>query len=56
MEELSAPEKVELLERIARIAVNSDVTLGYAARDSEHNNVRVVEELLARLMKDLPQT
>lgn len=55
MEELSAPQKVEFLERIVRMAVNSDVTLVYAARGSEHNNARVLEEFVARLMKDLPQ-
>ena len=54
-EELSAPQKVEYLERIARMAVNSDVTLLYATRDSEHNNARVLEEFVTRLKKDLPQ-
>lgn len=55
LEELSAPHKVEFIERIARMAVNSDVTLLYAARDGEHNTAGVLEEVVARLMKDLPQ-
>ncbi len=33
----------------------SNVTLVYAARDSEHNNARVLEELVAGLMKNFPQ-
>ena len=43
------------VERIARIAVNSDITLVYAARDSEHNNAIVPEELIVSPIKDLLQ-
>lgn len=54
--ELSTPEKGRLLEQIARMAMKGDVTLVYAARDSEYNNARVLGEIMAKLMKDLPQS
>lgn len=50
--ELSAPEKAGLLEKIARMAKEGEVTLVYAARDSEHNNARVLEKVIAGMMKD----
>ncbi|MBI4180842.1 MAG: DUF488 family protein [Chloroflexi bacterium] len=54
--ELSTPEKSRLLEQIALMAGRNDVTLLYAARDSEYNNAVVLGEILAKLMKDLPQS
>ena len=56
MAELSTPEKRELLERVARLAINGNITLLYAARDEEHHNARVLAELVSRLMMSLPQT
>ncbi len=55
MEEQSAPQKAESIKRIARMTVDRDATLVYAARDSEHNDAIVLEEFVASLMKDLAQ-
>jgi uncharacterized protein YeaO (DUF488 family) len=52
---LCSSDKSELIERIARMAINNNVTLVYGARDTEHNNARVLEEAVARHMKALPQ-
>jgi len=51
-EELAAPEKAALLKRIAKSAASGNVTLVYAAKDTEHNNARVLEELIAKAMKN----
>ena len=40
--ELRAPDKARLLERLAQLAAEEDVTIVYAARDPEHNNARVI--------------
>ena len=45
-QELSAPDKVRLLDRIARMAGEGNVTIVYAARDAEHNNAKVLEEIM----------
>jgi uncharacterized protein YeaO (DUF488 family) len=50
--ELSDPTKQVLLRRIADLAENSNVTLVYGARDTEHNNAVVLMELIVNLMKD----
>jgi uncharacterized protein YeaO (DUF488 family) len=50
-EELSEPSKVVLLKRIAKLAASGNVTLVYAAKDTEHNNARVLEELIANIGK-----
>ena len=50
-QELAASEKAALLKRIAKLAAGGDVTLVYAAKDTEHNNARVLEELIAKLAK-----
>jgi uncharacterized protein YeaO (DUF488 family) len=49
--ELSEPSKVALLKRIAKLAANGNVTLVYSAKDTEHNNARVLEELIANIGK-----
>jgi len=49
--ELSSADKKDLLEDLAREASHGDVTLVYGARDTEHNDARVLEELLKRRMK-----
>jgi len=51
-EELAAPEKAALLKRIAKSAASGNVTLVYAAKDTEHNNARVLEELISKAAKD----
>lgn len=48
--ELNTPESKRLLAEIAGDARRRDVTLVYSAKDTEHSDVRVLEELLARLM------
>lgn len=55
-EELSSPEKAELVARIVQMAVNGNITLIYSAKDSEHNNARVLEEVAAKHMRNLPRT
>ncbi len=46
-EELSSPDKARLLDRLARMAREGNVTIVYGAKDSEHSNARVLEELLS---------
>jgi uncharacterized protein YeaO (DUF488 family) len=46
LKELSSPQKIKLLEDITRQASNGTVTLIYSAKDTEHNDVRVLEELI----------
>jgi uncharacterized protein YeaO (DUF488 family) len=53
-EELSAPEKSKPLERIAKLAARGNVTLLYGAKDTERNNAKVLEELIARAIKSKP--
>lgn len=50
IEELSAPEKTQHLERLGEMAAKGDVTLVYAAQDTEHNNARVLEEVIGKIM------
>ncbi len=50
LEELSAPEKKRLLEKIALEAKHSTVTLVYSARDTEHNDAIVLSELITKMM------
>jgi uncharacterized protein YeaO (DUF488 family) len=50
-EELSDPLKTALLKRLAKLAASGNVTLVYAAKDTEHNNARVLEELIANIGK-----
>jgi len=47
-QELAAPDKAALLKRISKMAASRNVTLVYAAKDTEHNNARVLEELIAK--------
>ncbi len=49
--ELSEPAKAEQLKKLAHDANKSDLTLVYAAKDTEHNDARVLEELIHRLMQ-----
>jgi uncharacterized protein YeaO (DUF488 family) len=51
IKELSAPDKVALMENIARAAGHASVTLVYSARDTEHSDVKVLEELITKIMK-----
>jgi uncharacterized protein YeaO (DUF488 family) len=50
--ELADPQKAALLKRIAKSAASGNVTLVYAAKDTEHNNARVLEELISKAAKD----
>ena len=50
--ELSESSKATLLNRMAGLAASKNVTLVYAAKDIEHNNARVLEELIAKVIKD----
>jgi uncharacterized protein YeaO (DUF488 family) len=51
IKELSAPDKQAHLERIAQQAGQTNVTLIYSAKDTEHSDVKVIEELITRIMK-----
>jgi uncharacterized protein YeaO (DUF488 family) len=49
--ELSAPEQKQLLDEITKIAARSTVTLIYSAKDTEHSNVKVLEQILQKSMQ-----
>jgi uncharacterized protein YeaO (DUF488 family) len=51
--ELADPQQAALLKRIAKSAASGNVTLVYAAKDTEHNNARVLEELISKAAKDV---
>lgn len=48
--ELSSPEQKKRLEDITRRARIETITLIYGARDTEHNDARVLEEIIKNLM------
>jgi len=48
-EELSASDKKQALEGIARESRRGRVTLVFGARDAEHSNARFLEELVAKM-------
>ena len=48
--ELAGPESKKLLEDIACTAERHNVTLIYSAKDTEHSDVLVLEQLIAELM------
>jgi uncharacterized protein YeaO (DUF488 family) len=48
--ELSSPEQKRLLKDIARRAITENVTLVYGARDTEHSDAMVLEEIIKDLM------
>lgn len=50
IKELSTPAKHELLRSIARMAAETIVTIVYSARDTEHNNAVVLQELINKLV------
>jgi len=50
--ELADPQKAALVKKIVKLAAKGNVTLVYAAKDTEHNNARVLEELVSRAAKD----
>jgi len=52
--ELSSPDKARLLEDIARRARRETITLIYGAKDTEHSDVKVLEELLRRNREKAP--
>lgn len=54
LKELSGPQKEPLLQRLARMAAKGNVTLLYAAQDTEHNNAVVLAGLLTKVIDSLP--
>ncbi len=54
LKELSAPEKTALLQQVALAAEKADVTLIYSAKDTEHSDVKVLQELITRMLKKVP--
>jgi uncharacterized protein YeaO (DUF488 family) len=48
-DELGSPEKAEKLAQIAREARKGNVTLLYAARDTEHNNAIALQEFVQQM-------
>jgi uncharacterized protein YeaO (DUF488 family) len=51
LKELSDPAKTSLLEVIAHSARRSTVTLVYSAKDTEHSDVKVLQEIVQKLMQ-----
>ena len=45
--ELSAPDKKQLLDSIRKKVRDGTITLVYAAKDTEHNNAVVLKEVLS---------
>jgi uncharacterized protein YeaO (DUF488 family) len=52
VQELSTPEQKALLKHVAGMAKETNVTLIYSAKDTEHNNAVVLAKLIERLMKE----
>ncbi len=44
--ELLSPDKMKLVEKVRRMSKEGDVTAVYAAKDTEHNNAKVLEEVI----------
>jgi len=55
LKELSDPVKTSLLEVIAQSARRSAVTLVYSAKDTEHSDVKVLQEIVQKLMQRADQ-
>lgn len=51
--ELSSADKKDLLDDLAREASHRNVTLVYGARDTEHSDARVLQELVNLRMQKL---
>jgi len=51
IKELSSPDKTGLLEDIARRARRETITLIYSAKDTEHSDVKVLEQLITQQSK-----
>lgn len=54
VKELSAPDKEALLGKIAQSASRSNVTLIYSSKDTEHSDVKVLQELITKIMRKVP--
>jgi uncharacterized protein YeaO (DUF488 family) len=50
-DELSSPERHEILERLARLSRQGPVTLVYGAKDEEHNDAVVIRDKLVELIR-----
>ncbi len=48
-EELKDPGKKVLLEKVARMAGQGNVTLVYSAKDTEHSDVKVLQEIIQKM-------
>lgn len=51
--ELSEADKKALLENISQMARRQNVTLIYSAKDTEHNDVKVLEEIIGKMMEQV---
>ncbi len=51
--ELSEPDKKALLENISQMALRQNVTLIYSAKDTEHNDVKVLEEIIGKMTQQV---
>ena len=49
LQELKSPESVKALKHIADLAARGDVTIVYGAKDTEHNDARVLLEVLTKI-------
>ncbi len=48
--ELGAPDKTRLIEDVAQHAKHNDITLIYSAKDTEHSDAMVLEDLIEKTM------
>jgi uncharacterized protein YeaO (DUF488 family) len=53
IKELSEPDKKALLENISQTALRHNVTLIYSAKDTEHSDVKVLEEIIGKMMEQV---
>ena len=51
--ELSEPGKQALLENISQMARRNNITLIYSAKDTEHSDVKVLEEIIGKMMEQV---
>ena len=52
LRELTNPAKQAQLKRIASMAEDTNVTLIYSAKDTEHNNAVLLAELISKVVKE----
>ena len=54
-DELASPERREIMERLAQLSRQGPVTLVYGAKDEEHNNAVVIQDMLGEMVSEVRQ-